>query len=135
MIDVQANIDEGCRLVESLLGKRPVQFRSANMPEIPQESGIYLFSNRATGEFLYVGESSKGAKGLWGRVYQHWDLDQGSDLAQMLVTAGIAKDRSGSRDWIRGNVDIRWLTRVELGVDIKWAEYFALGALRPKLNK
>ena len=53
----------------------------------------------------------------------------------MLVLAGIAEDRTASRDWIRENVDVRWLTRDELGMEIKWAECFVIGALRPKLNK
>ena len=75
MIDLHATIDEGCLLVESLLAKQPVQFRDPTVAEIPRESGIYLFSNRATGEILYVGESHTGTRGLRGRVYDHWDVD------------------------------------------------------------
>ena len=134
-MNIQTYIDEGRGMVEKLLGKQPVPFRGPTIAEIPEESGIYVFSNRETGESLWVGKNEKGSRGLRGRVYDHWSIKTTSDLSQVLVISGIAKDRSESHEWINANVDIRWLTHDELEMDIKWAEYFALGALRPRLNK
>lgn len=134
-MDLQTNVSEGIAMVERLLNKQPISFSGPTITEIPEVWGIYVFSNRETGEFLWVGKSDTASKGLRGRVRDHWSINTASDLSQVLVIAGIAKDRSESQEWIRSNVDIRWLTSVELGMEIKWAEYFALGVLRPKLNK
>ncbi len=134
-MNLQTSISEGSSMVEKLLSKRPVPFRGRTITEIPKEFGIYVFSNRVSGELLWVGKSDSGAEGLRGRVKNHWSIDTSSDLSQVLVIAGIAKDRSESQEWIRDNVDIRWLTYDELDMAITSAEHFAIGALRPKLNK
>ena len=131
-MDLQKNIDEGSAMVEKLLDKPGIPFTGGTIREIPDESGIYVFSNLRTEETLYVGQSKKG---LMSRMKDHWAGTTSSDLAKALLREGIAQSLIESRDWIRDKVAIRWLTYDELGMDIKFAEHFAIGALRPKLNK
>ena len=104
------------------------------MNEIPDESGIYLFSSRKTGEFLYVGKSEKGIR---SRMKDHWGGTgpKSSDLADLLVENRIAKNVPESKDWIKGNVVIRWMMCEELGMDVELAESRVIQELRPNLNR
>lgn len=128
---VKMHIAEGRRLVETLLEQRMVHFQSRTV-ETPDESGIYVFSDRRTHEILYVGRTEKGIK---SRLKDHWNGYTSSDLAQRLVVEGIVKNKHQGREWIRDNVAVRWMTINELDTGIKWAEYFAIAVLRPKFNK
>ncbi|MDE2861028.1 MAG: GIY-YIG nuclease family protein [Chloroflexota bacterium] len=119
-------------MVEQLLECSPIPFQGATVNEVPDNGGVYLFSNRETGEALYVGQSQKGIR---SRLKDHWAGTDSSDLARELVRQRVANDRSESQEWIKSNVDLRFLTSEELGMEVKWAEHFAIGALRPKLNK
>ena len=125
-----ANIEEGHSMVKGLLEKPQIRFSGGTMYEVPDESGIYVFSNRVE-EALYIGQSRKGIR---SRMKDHWAGTTSSDLAETLVKKGYYRDKSESRDWSKDNVVIRYMTSAELNMDIKWAEHFAIGALRPKLN-
>ena len=131
-MNLQTNISEGSAMVEKLLRKQPVPIGGAAVMAMPEESGIYLFSNHSTGEFLYVGNSDKG---LSGRMKDHWAGTTTSDFARALVREDLAPNLPESRDYIRENVVLRWLTREVSEMEIKWAEHFAIGALRPRLNR
>ena len=85
-----------------------------------------------TNEILYVGQTKKGVK---SHLRDHWDGPTSSDLSNRLVMEGLVGSVAEGRAWIKENVSIRWLTRHELGTCIKWAEHFAIAALRPKFNK
>ena len=57
---LQANLEEATAMLDKLLRKQPISMSGPTVTGMPEESGIYLFSNRSTGEFLYVGKSDKG---------------------------------------------------------------------------
>ena len=128
---VQENIHEQSRVVETLLGQHQIVFESRTV-ETTDEMGIYVFSNRHTNEILYVGQTRKG---IQSRLKDHWDGPTSSDLSNRLVMEGLARNVAEGRAWIKENVSIRCLTGDELGTCIKWAEHFAIAALRPKFNK
>ena len=130
MTNMEENIEDGRSMLKALLAKPPIPFSGGTMYEVPDESGVYVFSTQVE-EVLYVGQSRKGIR---SRMKDHWAGTTSSDLAETLVKKGHSHDKSGSRDWIRNNVVIRYTPSVELNMDIKWAEHFAIGALRPKLN-
>lgn len=101
------------------------------MQEIPDDAGIYAFSDRRTEQIVYVGQSKKG---LRGRVRDHWDGITPSDLAGKLVKLKIARDVRQGRSWIKDNIVIRWLTTDEFEMNIDFAEHFVIGTLRPPFN-
>ena len=131
MTHLQIHIDEGRKLVETLLARRQVPFQSRTV-EAPDESGIYTFSDRLTDEILYVGRTGQGIK---SRLKDHWNGTTSSDLAKRIVVDGVANNIPEGREWISKNVAIRWMTVNEFDTCIKWAEYFAIAVLRPKFNK
>ena len=128
---IRTHITEGISLVEALLAQQQVPLRGRTV-ETPDVGGIYLFSDRRTNEFLYVGQTTKGIR---SRLKDHWDGATASDLAKRLVVDGVAESVSEGREWMVGNVAIRWMTVKDLETPIKWAEHFAIAALRPRFNK
>lgn len=136
-MNIQANIDEGYEIVEYMLDKPPISFSGRTLYEIPDESGIYVFSDRRTHNPLYVGQSGadKKRKGtLRSRMKDHWDGTEGSDLAKKLTDKGIVQDKREGREWIKEHVVIRYMMSDEFEMDILAAERFAIRALRPPFN-
>ena len=136
MVDIQANIGDGCTLVKTLLEKPPVRFTSGTL-DIPDESGIYVFSATSEESFLYVGKSVKGVK---SRVRDHWAGITGSDLSRNLYENRGFGSLADAREWIREKVCIQYLTSDELewishDMNITLAEHFVIAVLRPTLNK
>lgn len=131
VLDIQNRIEEGRAAVESLLLKESIPFLSPTVDQMPDKSGVYLFSEKRTGRFLYIGRSEV----LKNRMKDHWDGTTSSDLSRRLVKEGKVASVPSGREWIKDNVVIRWVTRDELNLEIKWAEYFAIGILRPDFNK
>ena len=131
MTYLQIHTDEGRNPVETLLARRQVLFQNRTV-EIPDKSGIYVFSDRRTNEILYVGRTGQGIK---SRLKDHWNGTTSSDLAKRLVVDGVANNVFEGRKWISKNVAIRWMMVNEFDTCIKWAEYFAIAVLRPKFNK
>ena len=135
-MDIETNIDEGRTLVETLLAKLPVQVTGGNL-DIPDESGIYVFSATSEEGFLYVGKSAKGIK---SRVKDHWAGITGSDLSRNLYQNRRLGSLVDAREWIRKRVCIQYLTSNELerishDMNITLAEHFVIAVLRPTLNK
>ena len=128
---IRTHIAEGVSLVDALLARQQVPLRGRTV-ETPDEGGIYVFSDRRTNEFLYVGQTTKGIK---SRLKDHWDGATASDLAKRLVIDGVAESVSEGREWMVDNVAIRWMTVNDLDTPIKWAEHFAIAVLRPRFNK
>ena len=128
---VQENIDEQCRVVETLLAQQQVVFEGRTV-KTTDDMGMYVFSDRHTNEILYVGQTRKGVK---SRLRDHWDGPTSSDLSNRLVVKGLVGSVVEGRTWIKENVSIRWLSGDELGTCIKWAEHFAIATLRPRFNK
>ena len=128
---IQANIADGHRIVEALLSGQQALFPGPTV-EVSDEGGIYAFSDRRTGEVLYVGQSTVG---ISSRMKDHWAGTASSDLARKLVTEGIVENIPEGREWIRDNVAVHWMTRNEFDTCIRWAEHFAIAVLRPKFNK
>lgn len=91
-----------------------------------------MLSDYRTKEMLYLGQTQKGVR---SRLKDHWDGITSSDFSKRLVVDGVVESVNEGRKWIRENVGIRWITSNELGMCIKWAEYFAIGVLRPRFNK
>ena len=108
-----------------------IPFLSGTLNNLPDESGICLFSDRKTSEALYVGKTDKGIR---SRAKEHWDGYDNSDLAKKLVKLKKVDHDWEGRVWIKENVSIRWLTKDKLGMRMSLAEHFAIGALRPKFN-
>ena len=128
---IQIHIAEGVSLVNALLARRQVPFQGRTV-EAPDESGIYVFSDRRTNELLYVGQTGIGIK---SRLKAHWDGYASSDLAKRLVVDGVVENIPEGRKWIVDNIATRWMTANDLDTCIKWAEHFAIAVLRPKFNK
>ena len=123
---------EGDIIVTKLLGKPQIPFTSGDMRELPNESGIYLFSHRTKKMMLYVGMSNKGIR---SRMIDHWGGAAPSDLAQKIADAGWVKNhKKPARDWIKKNVVIRYLTSDEFDIDVASAERYVIDALKPRLN-
>ena len=131
---LQKNIDEGLAVVERLLTSDCVQFSSGTLNSVPTNPGVYLFFDRETQSYLYVGESHRSSKGLKGRMKDHWDGQAKSDFSLKLVCRGVAKNKPDARRWIMERVGIRWLTADQLGMEIRWAENFLIAVLRPEFN-
>lgn len=129
-MNIQPNIDEATDMLKDMLERRPISF-SAPTLNIPDKGGIYLFSNKHTNEPLYAGRSQKGIR---SRLKDHWSGITSSDLSGKLVKEGLADDVRAGRRWIEKNVKVRWLTDDEFDMDIKFAEYFVIGVLRPPFN-
>ena len=129
--DIQTHIAEGRRLVEALLAQQQAHFQGRTV-NTPDESGIYVFSDRRTSKILYVGRTKKGIR---SRLRDHWDSATSSDLAKRLVLEGMVENISEGRGWITENVAIRWMTANELDTCARWAEQFAIAVLRPRFNK
>ena len=129
--DIQTHIAEGRRLVEALLAQQQVHFQGRTV-NTPDESGIYVFSDRRTSKILYVGRTKKGIR---SRLRDHWDGATSSDLAKRLVVDGMVENISEGRGWITENVAIRWMTANKLDTCTRWAEQFAIAVLRPRFNK
>ena len=132
MLDIQESIAEGREVVEGLLIKEGIPFLGSTVVDLPDKGGVYLFSEQGTGKPLYVGQSELG---LRSRMKDHWDGTTSSDLSRRLALEGVVRNRSDAKEWIRSNVVIRWVTRCELSMEIKWAEHFAIAVLRPDFNK
>ena len=131
MTQMQTQI-QGDIIVTELLGRPKIPFTSGTMCELPDESGIYLFSHSETGVKLYVGMSDKG---LRSRMEDHWGGAASSDLAQKIADAGWVEDhRQPAKDWIKENVVIRYLTSDEFDMDVDSAERYVIDALDPRLN-
>ena len=65
-MNIQASINEGRGVVENLLDKPPISLGARTMYEIPEESGIYVFSDiRHINLCMLV----KAARIREGRVY------------------------------------------------------------------
>lgn len=118
-------------MLKLLLTCPQVSFLSSTLHDLPDESGIYLFSDRKTSEALYVGKTDKGIR---SRAKDHWDGYTNSDLAKKLVKLKIVSRDWEGRVWIKENVSVRWLTERRLGMRMSLAEHFAIGALRPEFN-
>ena len=131
-MNVQSRIDEGRNIVERLLDKPSVCFTDPTMHEIPNESGIYTFSNRETQEVLYVGLSNRG---LRNHMKDHWYGSAQSDLARTLIDEGVVQNKTESKEWISANVVIRYMTTDEFGMNINSAKKAVIDALSPKYNK
>ena len=128
---IHTHIADGVSLVDALLARRQVPFQGRTV-EAPEVSGIYLFSDRRTNEFLYVGQTGKGIR---SRLRDHWDGNASSDLAMRLVEDGVVENIPKGKEWIVDNIAVRWSTANELDTCLKWAEHFAIAVLRPRFNK
>ena len=128
---IQAHIADGVSLVNALLARPQVPFQGRTI-EAPDESGIYLFSDRRTNEHLYVGQTGKGIK---SRLKDHWDGNASSDMTMRLVEDGVVENTPKGKEWIMHNVAVRWLKASELDTCLNWAEHFAIAVIRPKFNR
>ena len=124
-MNTQTYIDEGREMVERLLARPQIPFQRATMDDAPDKPGIYLFSNQATGESIYVGRTKRGIK---RRMNDHWN---GSSS----FTRKGLQDIPDTKEWLKEHVSIRWLTEDKLGISVLIAEHFAIGALRPVYNR
>lgn len=129
MTETKENIDSGRNLVGHLLNKPRIPFSGRTVDELPDESGIILFSNGD--DILYIGLSYTTIKNT---VKYHWDGATASDLSGKLVAKGCTGDKRESRDWIMDNVDIRCMTSLELDMGDELAKELAIEILNPKLN-
>ena len=129
-MDIQERIDEGRAVVESLLGKPPVPFEREDIESIPDQSGIYSFYIPSTQEFLYAGKSDRGLK---SRMKDHWAGS--ASLENSLMKTEDFESKYHIRKWMESITVVQYLTSDEFDMDIKWAENFVIGVLRPKLNK
>ena len=132
MTNKQENFDEGRIIVDRLLVSIPVPFLGPTVDRMPEKSGIYLFFNRITNEFLYIGKSHVGLK---KRMIDHWYGTDTSDLGRILLDGHVVRGKEEARNWIKENVSIRWLTSGELDKDIEQAESLAITELRPQFNR
>ena len=123
-MNIQTNVDEGLRMVEQLLASPQIPFKGLNFAHVPDEPGVYLFSDHVTGESLYVGQSTR----IRGRIKKYWEG------ASSFRTGGL-QDVTDSKEWLKSKVSIRWLTENELSMTITVAQHFTIGALRPKYNR
>ena len=134
----QDSLDAGRDIVQRLLGKSPLRFVQAIMHEIPEQSGIYLWSDTNSPEkFYYFGRSQTG---LRTRMQRHWNQDDGGMLTKLKNerrAPGKTEQRlkEESQNWIRENVVLHWLTEDDIGMDLKFAESFAIGVLQPEYNR
>ncbi len=135
----QENLDAGRDIVQRLLDKPGVPFIQALMPEIPEESGIYLWSDVTDHDLFYcVGLTETG---LRTRMQRHWNQDDGGMLTKLMEERRgrgktDPKRKEESREWIAERVVLRWLTEDELrGIGLMWAENFVIGVLRPTYNR
>lgn len=118
--------------ITKLLSNDGIPFTAGTMHEIPDESGVYLFVQKGTNDFLYVGQSGVG---LRSRMKDHWGGAASSDLAQKIADKGWTKDhRQSARDWIKRNVLIQYITSDEFDMDIVALERYAINYLKPRLN-
>lgn len=130
-MNIQPNIDEATDMLKEMLDRCPISFSGRTL-DIPNKGGIYVLSNKNTNEPLYVGCSQKG---IQNRLTDHWAGNCSSDLVEKLVKeCPLLKDKNEGKSWIEENVEVRWLTEDEFDMDIKFAEHFAIGVLRPPLN-
>lgn len=125
--------DEGRRIVECLVNKPSIRFYAPTMRELPDESGIYIFSHSETCNMLYAGMSDMSIR---KRMKDHWYGAAGSDLAEKLVNKKCVPnpDKNKVTDWIKKHVVIRWMTSGEFSMDVREAECYAIRNLRPLLN-
>ena len=122
---------EGRRIVECLVNKPAIRFYASTMCELPDESGIYIFSHSGTCNVLYAGMSEQSIR---GRMIDHWYGADSPDLAKKLLNKKCVSNLDKGRDWIKENVVIRWMTSNEFNMDVREAESYAIRNLRPLLN-
>ena len=116
-----------------LVAKTAVPFAQRTMYEVPQESGVYMFSD-VQGPLLcyYVGRAGN----FQSRLLSHWDNnDPQADLCGKLIDAGIAQHTQESRKWIKEHVAVRWLTSDEIPMGDAYLEHFLIAVLQPRFNK
>lgn len=132
-MNIQPNIDEATDMLKEMLDRCPIDFSvpTLNMP--PDKGGIYVLFNKNTTEPLYAGRTRGGD--LQSRLKDHWGNNGSSDLVEKLVKeCPLLKNKDERKSWIKKNVEVRWLTEDEFDMDIKFAEYFVIGVLRPPFN-
>jgi len=122
---------EGQRIVECLVNKPSIRFYNSTMCELPDESGIYIFSHSGTCNVLYAGMSEQSIR---GRMIDHWYGAASSDLAEKLVNKKCVPNPNKVKDWIKKHVVIRWMTSNEFNMGVREAECYAIRNLRPLLN-
>jgi hypothetical protein len=131
-VDDQTNFN---RILQDLIETPPVRFDQQLKAALPKARGLYAISMMGApkGEYLYVGETAKGANGLRGRVWdQHYQTGgSSSDLIEKVKAKGYARDAGEARRFIEQNCQVQWL---ELKDDAlrAWAEHHLLAALKPR---
>jgi hypothetical protein len=131
-VDDQTNFN---RILQDLIEMPPVRFDQQLKAALPKAPGLYAISmiGAPKGEYLYVGETAKGANGLRGRVWeQHYQTGgSSSDLIEKVKVKGYARDAGEARRFIEQNCQVQWL---ELKDDAlrAWAEHYLLAALKPR---
>ncbi len=132
-MNMQEHIEEGRSMVERLLASPQIPFKdpkTADMGDIPDKPGIYLFSSQTTEEPLYVGVGRSERGGIERRMKDHW-----SGSSSFIKRIKRLQDIANSKEWLEDNVSISWLTEDKLGMCLMHAEHFAIGALRPEHNQ
>ena len=122
-------------IVETLVNGRPVSYQEAKPSSFPTDRGLYVISDRRTGEWLRAGLTKNG---LRARLYNnHLMGNQGGNLPAQLVKVGSALTLNAAKQWVRDHCEARWVAEtivIEKGLDLATAEHYLLAALRPKFT-
>ena len=132
-MNIQPNIAEATDMLKEMLERCPIDFSGPTLNMPPDKGGIYVLFNKNTNEPLYAGRTRGGD--LQSRLRAHWESNGSSDLVEKLAKeCPLLKNKDERKSWIKKNVEVRWLTEDEFDMDIKFAEYFVIGVLRPPFN-
>ena len=117
-----------------LLKARALPFDDA-LRGAPTRHGVYVISEKhaSPGKYLYAGRTKNGARGLQGRMKQHYrggGPDARSDLVEMVQASKKAVSRSAAQQWISENCYVQWAV-VDAPHERSWREHFIISVLRP----
>ncbi|MCL5265973.1 MAG: hypothetical protein M1343_12435 [Chloroflexi bacterium] len=126
-------IEEGHHLIHKMVSGPKCEFKGLGPTKIPSKPGLYVISDKTTGEILRAGRTDDQT--LSNRIYRnHLMGSQTGNLRAQLVANGLCEDMESAKEWIRDRCVVRWLTIEDVVLDLRWAEHFILAVLRPRFS-
>jgi hypothetical protein len=127
--------EQANNILNKLINSKKFTFDKSIRSNLPEDAGIYAISFNAAqpSEYLIAGRT-KGTEGLRQRIYQnHLMGNQIGNLRSKLVNGGLCPDMEHTKDWIRQNCVVQFVTIPDENL-INWFEHYILSILRPKYN-